>query len=177
LSYLRNTAISQFLRTSGFDYYCQLDCDLILGNTQDGDNVFDKLVAAHVDFVTGLYANRTLPGMMSASCPLYDLPITPTSGLVELRWAGGGCWMIRRDVIERMAVAYPETAYDSPDGICYGLADNFILKMHDGQRRWLSEDYAFSERFRRTGGRIWADTSVSLGHVGTKEMWLWPRKA
>jgi len=41
------------------------------------------------------------------------------------------------------------------------------LVVPDGEGHWyLGEDFAFCERARRAGHRIWADTTVRLFHIG-----------
>ena len=42
----------------------------------------------------------------------------------------------------------------------------------DGGFRYLSEDYSFCERARSAGHKVFADTSIRLGHVGEYE-YVW----
>jgi hypothetical protein len=86
--------------------------------------------------------------------------------------AGGGFQLIRRSVFERLIEAHPEKRYTNAlvfaqDGRnkvpYYALFDSMI----DGQTdTYLSEDYAFCQRWRDIGGEIWVDLESRLTHVG-----------
>ncbi len=43
----------------------------------------------------------------------------------------------------------------------------FVVKRQDGMEEYLSEDWAFCERARQLGYKVWTDTSIWLGHIGT----------
>ena len=51
----------------------------------------------------------------------------------------------------------------------------FFDTMKDEDGRYLSEDYAFSRRWQKIGGKIYADIGSSLSHVGqyryTGQLW------
>jgi hypothetical protein len=38
----------------------------------------------------------------------------------------------------------------------------------EGQQRTLSEDYAFCQRWRDIGGKVYLDVNIPMGHVGPK---------
>ena len=80
--------------------------------------------------------------------------------------------LIKRRVLERMITAYPETKFEvahtyprvtkqSPKPIC-------AVRLHDrkGSNIYLSEDFAFCQRWRALGGKIWLDTQSRLTHTG-----------
>jgi len=180
ITYLRNRHISTFLYgAKDCTHYCQLDCDLILHNQSASDNLFDKLLAHDLDFVGGLYAYRApRPGQKFPCSSILKGGAEPcrNSGLVEALYLSGGCWLVKREVIERMAKAFPELEYDTEDGAKgAGLFLPFIYKWENGFRQEMSEDYAFCHRWREIGGTIWADTAIDLGHIGLREYKLWER--
>jgi hypothetical protein len=79
-----------------------------------------------------------------------------------------GFLMIRREAIEKMIEAYPETRYleDSPkvrDSVTYALFDCFIDPV---DQHYLSEDWGFCRRWQRIGGKTWAYPGAHLMHVG-----------
>lgn len=178
--HLRNKHVSTFLYAAkDCTHYCQLDCDLILHNQSASDNLFDRLLAHDLDFVGGLYAYRApYPGLKFPCSSVLKGGAEPcrNSGLVEAEFLSGGCWMVKREVVERMAAAHPELEFDTEDGAKgMGLFLPFIHKWQSGFRQEFSEDYAFCYRWRALGGSIWADTAIDLGHIGPKEYKLWAR--
>jgi hypothetical protein len=93
-------------------------------------------------------------------------------GFVTGSYAGTGFMLIKRRVLERMIAAYPETKFEvahtyprvttqSPNQ--YALFDCMIEK---GTNIYLSEDFAFCQRWRALGGTIWLDTESRLTHTG-----------
>jgi len=93
------------------------------------------------------------------------------NGLLEVYDAGTGFMLIKREVIERMIKAYPETKYYSDKDVTlspeqntrYALFDTVI----DEDKRYLSEDYTFCRRWQRLEGKIHLDVNTVLDHVGT----------
>lgn len=92
-------------------------------------------------------------------------------GLVEVWDAGTGFMLIKREVIEKMIEAYPETLYYSDKNMSeilerrkrYALFDTMI----DADQRYLSEDYTFCRRWQALGGKIHLSVGTVLNHVGT----------
>jgi len=95
-------------------------------------------------------------------------------------YAGGGFQLIRRNAIERMIAAFPETHFSqvhmlpmsgvrrqtAQSSNLFALFD-CIIDPENGA--YLSEDYSFCLRWRRIGGEIWLDTASKLTHTGPYE--------
>jgi hypothetical protein len=92
---------------------------------------------------------------------------------VQIREGGTGFMMIHRNTFERYALAYPELSY---------LPDHVRTEHFDGTReitaffdtiidpktkRYLSEDYMFSQYAREAGLKIWMCPWMQLKHVGS----------
>ena len=92
---------------------------------------------------------------------------------LEIMEGGTGFMMIRRETFEKYAEAYPELLY---------LPDHSRTEHFDGSReitaffdtvidpetkRYLSEDYMFSQYARKIGLKIWMCPWMRLMHVGT----------
>lgn len=96
-------------------------------------------------------------------------------GFATATYAGTGFQLIKRNVFERMIHAYPELKYraihaqdsaaPSPDNR-YALFDP-LIDAESGT--YLSEDYAFCQRWRAIGGEIWLDLESRLTHVGPSD--------
>jgi hypothetical protein len=92
-------------------------------------------------------------------------------GFVTGVYAGAGFLLMKRGALERMAAHYPETHYrgahntphPNPSPNLYALFD-CMIDPQSGD--YLSEDYAFCQRWRAMGGTLWLDTKSRLTHVG-----------
>ena len=86
-------------------------------------------------------------------------------GLVEVHDAGTGFMCIKREAIEKMIEAYPETEYipERDTEPSWALFDTMI----DDDKRYLSEDYTFCRRWQKMGGKIQLDPDVRLDHFGS----------
>jgi hypothetical protein len=182
ISRIRNSHVSSFLdEYKQFDYFFSLDSDLEIVNCCLQNNIFDKLIAHDKDFVGGLYALKSQSEVKSSSFTMEGKNKIPKNiGLVRMKWLSTGCWCLKRQAIEKMANAYPELIYDG-DGIMaqkkvYGLYIPFIKTLENGSKKYLSEDWAFADRWHSIGGEIYADTSIVLKHIGKYSYELWNEK-
>ena len=79
-----------------------------------------------------------------------------------------GFMLIKREVFQKLEKAFPElncmNDHQNRDFDTYHAA--FDCMIDPVTRRYLSEDYAFCRRWQQIGGKIYADTSTTLGHVG-----------
>lgn len=189
ISRVRNVHISEFLNTyKECEYFISLDSDIEILNSYTDNNIFDKLVAHDKDFVGGLYAlKQTKTKPLCSSIPLkyprdsipFDIPLN--NGLIEMRWLSSGCWCLKRSAVEKMVEAYPELTYVGDDNVAgkpiHGLYMPCISDITnvDGKvfKKYLSEDWAFVERWRNIGGKVYADTSIALKHYGKISHQLW----
>jgi hypothetical protein len=95
-------------------------------------------------------------------------------------YVGGGFQLIRRNAIERMIGAYPETHFSHVQsfpmsgtrGEAVGSSNLFALFdciIDPKTGAYLSEDYSFCLRWRQISGEIWLDRSSKLTHSGPYE--------
>jgi len=92
-------------------------------------------------------------------------------------YVGGGFQLIRRNALQKMIAAYPETHFKSVHNLpmpgvrqdavqssnLFALFD-CIIDPETGV--YLSEDYSFCLRWRKIGGEIWIDGASKLTHTG-----------
>lgn len=186
ISRVRNVHMSTFLNDyPDYDYFFSIDSDIEIINSFATNNIFNKLISADKDFIGGLYPlkqHEKLP--MCSSIPLNEnvnrSNIKFNSGLLEMMWLSSGCWCIKRHVIEKMVAAYPELTYIGDDNVAgkpiHGLCIPAIFESQvEGKKfnKYLSEDWAFCERWKKIGGQIYADTSIVLKHLGKIPYTLW----
>lgn len=188
ISRVRNVHMSLFLdEYKECDYFVSLDSDLEIVNSYNTNNLFTKLLSHDKDFVGGLYALKQPNGPARTS----SVPLDPTmersnlpfdQGLLPMRWLSAGCWCLRRSAVEKMVNNYPELDYVGDDNVTgkkiHGLYNPAVFPITDSTnntvfQKYLSEDWAFCERWTKMGGEIFADTSVVLRHLGKFPYSLW----
>ena len=146
----------------GFDELMWIDSDVGF----DPDAVA-KLRGHGVPIACAIYPKK---GKQALACNL--LPETDHvtfgqgGGLLEIAYAATGFLFTRRSV-------YDDVARDSRLPPCnqrfgHAMTPYFLpMLVEDGAGHWyLGEDFSFSERARRAGHRIYADTTIRLFHIG-----------
>ncbi|GHF70670.1 hypothetical protein FHX82_005565 [Amycolatopsis bartoniae] len=146
----------------GFDELLWIDSDI--GFTADA---VEMLREHELPMVCGIYPKK---GLRALACHL--LPETERvlfgegGGLMEILYAATGFLLTHREVYEKIQVHEQLPVCNERFGrpsVPYFLP----MIIPDGGGSWyLGEDYAFSERARRTGFQVMADTRIRLEHVG-----------
>jgi hypothetical protein len=96
--------------------------------------------------------------------------VAEKGGFVKVRYAGTGFLMIRRAALERMCRHHPQLQYRRDHSLDAATASDNRFALfecmiaEDGT--YLSEDFAFCNRWTAMGGEIWADLKSRLDHVG-----------
>jgi hypothetical protein len=92
---------------------------------------------------------------------------------LEVMEIGTGYFLVKRGVFDRWAAAYPQLRY-RPDHVGQKNFDGsrhihayFDCYIDPQSGRYLSEDYAFCQRWRAIGGQVWLCPWVQTQHVGT----------
>jgi hypothetical protein len=90
------------------------------------------------------------------------------NGFTEVLDGPTGFMLIKRHVFEQMEAKYPELMcqndHQNRDLETYHAC--FDCMIDPVSRRYLSEDYAFCRRWQQMDGKIFADVTTTLGHVG-----------
>lgn len=179
---LRNTMVGQFLQNEDYSHLCFIDADL-----QFSTEAVMRLLLADRDVVAGIYPLKQFnwppgghmpPGMTQAefencyaSYPFFPIDDhADPDGFCEVYATTTGFMCIKRHVIEDMIEKHPEWNY-TPDNLPPATRSPYhwaiFENMIDPQsRRYLTEDYAFCWRWRKMGGKIYADTQSQLNHMG-----------
>lgn len=183
----RNKILSAFLDRVQATHLFFVDADISFE-----PEAVKRLIDFDQDVVAGMYPIKSIdwgrlqarikPGMTESELresglnfvglPLPKSEREERDGFVTGTYAGTGFMMIKRGALERMIAAYPETKFEvshmyprvakqSPNQ--YALFDCMIDKKTN---IYLSEDFAFCERWRALGGKIWLDTQSRLTHTG-----------
>lgn len=133
-----------------------------------------KLLRLNEPVAVGAYPKKTLPIQYAVNLKIMD----PTTGAVNVKGravevldASTGFFMIKREVIEKMVLAYPELHIKNDSSInpdlnkhCYAFFDTHI---DETDNRYLSEDYFFCRLAQKLGLKIWLHRDIKLNHVGS----------
>jgi hypothetical protein len=182
----RNTMVSMFL-DSDATHLLFIDADIGFSPME-----VVRLVRLNRDVAAGSYPLKIIhtgpevvdhigagEGLATAVLRYVGAPVdgderAEQDGFVTAEYAGTGFMLIRREALERMIAAYPETRFTTahdrsepnPSRNLYALFDCMI---DPGTGEYLSEDYTFCRRWRDIGGEVWLDMNSRLQHTGPWE--------
>lgn len=128
-------------------------------------NSVDRLRSHGLPVCCGIYPKKVEKEISSELMPgTTRIAFGQNGGLIEIRRAAAGFLHTRREVYEELQRQGLPLCRSSGASIV-----PFFLPMvveENGGYRYLGEDFAFSERLRRAGFRIVADTTIRLQHIG-----------
>lgn len=177
---VRNTITDQFLKSGATHMMC-IDADISfrahsvfdLLNTGAGvvGCAYRKKYLDEREIVKAVMRGEEHPlewGSQYAYEELEEPSDETVGGCIEVRQLATGFLMIKREVIVRMMKANPKWWHHSGALQTYGDPMFSIFDCYiDDDGRYLSEDYAFCERWRAMGGKIWCYLDAELEHHGS----------
>ena len=92
--------------------------------------------------------------------------------LAKVKHLATGFMMIKRNVIEKMSIAFPSTKYVDDVNFLRPEENKFAYALFDcgvEEGHYFSEDWLFCHRWSKMGGTIWIDVSISLTHTGIED--------
>lgn len=131
------------------------------------DGALLRLVDHDVDMVAGIYPQRKDPPTYSVRWQDKKLLwADPKTGLLEVDGVPAGFMKLSRKQVTEMIDKYPSLEFvctGAPNDIAWALFSDYWI----GKAK-LGEDYAFCQRWKDMGGKIWVDPEIKMGHVGYK---------
>ena len=154
--YIENNTLIHWARNRMADYAIEAECDRLLfldSDMQFEPDLFQRLtqrMEEGCDIITGLCFTRAEPIVPAIfkfddDGKLVNMLDYPRDSLIEVDACGMAACMIKTDVLK-------------------SVKEEFGAPFNPAA---LSEDIAFCIRAKAQGAKIWCDTSVKLGHVGT----------
>lgn len=154
------------------DYFLKSHCSHLLFIDADiewkPEDVL-KLIRHDKELGVGLYANKAYVGIkkdpnlfknIQYSSTFFDNGHTMSpNNLLEIKHGATGFMLIKRCVFDTVREKTDEFLYSNVK-----MNDYFPCKVVDND--YLTEDYAFCQMWRETGGKVWADMSICLNHEG-----------
>ena len=164
----RAKTATHFLLETDYDVHVSIDSDIVF----DPASVFQIAQQAHDlgGIVAGLYVTRHQGSLCRPTSLFeYDVPIEfgtdPTP--VEVKYAATGFMATPRVVFETLAKDLPLCHRSEPWKMIPFYAPFWVPSERDPEDFWyLSEDFAFTERARRAGFKIYINPAVRLLHLG-----------
>lgn len=160
----RNNLVAKMMTNEKATHFMFIDADIRF----EPEAIFN-MMACDKDLIGGLYPKKKLP---------IDFVInlqreTKIQGdIFTVDTIGTGFMMFKREVIEKLIAAHPESKYVDDVGLgkqyepfMYNIFDTMI----DENQHLLSEDWTVCRRWTALGGDIWAHSKVKLSHVGHYE--------
>jgi hypothetical protein len=159
IDFARSIMASDAVR-DGFEQVMWIDSDIGF----DPDDVL-KLSAQPLPVCSGIYPKKGGRAIASNLLPgSAQVVFGREGGVIEIAYAAAGFLCIHRDVFLALQETLPlcNETFDAP-------FHPFFMPMvgsDKGKPWYLGEDFAFCERARRAGFKIYADTSIRLHHYG-----------
>ncbi|MGA7673974.1 MAG: hypothetical protein WCA78_02885 [Rhizomicrobium sp.] len=187
----RNTLVAKFMDTPTATHMMFIDADTGFEVQQ-----VLRMLAFDKEVVAGMYPLKLIDWNQQAlervrlgetldHAPIrfVGAPCEPREqdgAFVAGEYAGTGFMMIKREVFPRLFEAYPQLRYTAAHNTAnpsrssnqYALFDCAI---DPDTGEYLSEDYAFCQRWRKISGKIWLDTESRLVHIGSYEFFGSPK--
>ena len=192
----RNYLVDEFLRTD-YTHMMFIDSDIHF----DPNDVI-ALLALDKDVIGGPYPKKSINWGNVAETARRNPDLNPkelenlvgeyvfnvvkgtqqfqVSDPLEVMEIGTGHMMIKRQVFEKLAEAFPNIRY-KPDHVGQAHFDgsryihayfDTVIDTKDsyiggGSDRYLSEDYMFCQMWRKIGGQVWLCPWMKTQHIGT----------
>ncbi len=171
ISRVRSRSVSQWLQDTDEDVFLMIDDDIAF-KREDAAKVVD-LARRTRSIACGAYPVRD-GGHLACRTLVPGEKVGFGDGMepMEIRWAATGFMAAHRDVCEQIAATMP-ICQNSGGQDFWPLFMPAILTGEDGVSVYLSEDYAFCERARELGFKVWLDPSVGLIHYGQTPYTVW----
>ena len=193
----RNTLVQLFMDHLDYTHLLFIDADIGFS-----ERTVMRMLELDEEVVTGVYPRKTIDwtkvirkvkekpdikeNELLASSLQYNLNVENPEhvevkkGFIKVLDGATGFMLIKRQVFEKMAKAYPELKFKSdqhlndPHDKTFNYHDNsnwnyafFDTTVEPETKRYLSEDYAFCRLWQKIGGTVYADITSGLTHYGT----------
>jgi len=101
-----------------------------------------------------------------------DSVLNIEANMARVKHLATGFMMFKREVIEQMGKAYPQTKYTDDVGFLSGSENNYAYALFDcgvQDNHYFSEDWMFCHRWTEMGGNIYVNVGINLVHTGNED--------
>lgn len=167
ISRSRSIVASCFLRSDA-DVLIQIDTDIVF---KPEDVVRIAHEAERHGVACGLYMTRNIATQPAALLPDSEITFAPGRPPVEVPFGSTGFMAIHRRVFKRLAEDLPlchQTWESNGQSIAFWpFYMPYVIEWPVDGYMYLSEDWAFCQRAKDAGFKVFLDPSIRLGHVGS----------
>ena len=165
----RSRLATKFLLERDEEILFFIDDDIIF-DTLDITKMMWSMIKADLDILGGPYCTKEEkePTFAIRTLDNQDEIVCGKNGAIEeVRYVSTGCMAIRRRVLEKMSQS-------GMVHLCHPKSLRFypfftpMEKLLSDRWIYLSEEWAFCQRAKQLGFKVWCDFSVKLGHIGTQ---------
>lgn len=163
----RNTLVAMFMKDKDATDLFFVDADVGF----DASAVL-KLLDRPEGIVAGIYPLKKDDGGYPVQIKTVDGVPIGRDGLLEADFLPTGFMRIKRIVFESLQKEYPELKYTST---LVNVANSGVDEVYDffnmgalGSAKWTTEDFAFCQRWRDIGGKLWVVPDIDFTHTGGK---------
>lgn len=92
--------------------------------------------------------------------------------LAKVKHIATGFMLIKRETIDTMINAFPQTKYTDDVGFLTGDENKYAYALFDcgvEEGHYFSEDWLFCHRWTKMGGNVYLDVSINLTHSGPED--------
>jgi cellulose synthase/poly-beta-1,6-N-acetylglucosamine synthase-like glycosyltransferase len=178
----RNVSIGRFMQKTDADFFMFIDADVefdpkaVVRLLKSGHDisvaVYPKKVVMWDQARTAVEGGDERDMSLLSSSLVANIGAHKRSvvdGFVEVLDGPTGFMMISRSALEKMHEHYKDTLTCKNDHQGRDFDEYcaiFDCMIDPVSKRYLSEDYAFCRRWQQMDGKIYADVTTTLGHVG-----------
>ena len=178
----RNVSLGRFMQKTDADYFMFIDADvefdpasvvrLVKSGHDVSVSVYPKKVIMWDQAKNAITNGDTRDPNFTSSSLVVNIGAKHRSvekGFIEVLDGPTGFMCISRNALERMHEHYKDELNCMNDHQNRDFDEYcalFDCMIDPGNRRYLSEDYAFCRRWQMMNGKIFADCNTTLGHVG-----------
>lgn len=170
--FVMNNAIISFARAIGLKHFMDSGAEHLL--FIDSDLYWDPkgalaLIQSPHEFVAGVYPAKT-PDHAKVF-QTRNVRETATQNYIETDGVPGGFMRIKRSAVQKMIDAYPELTkfYRADKQTGERIKLHYLFENILMEDMPLGEDYAFCERWRKLGGKIFIYPGIEFAHYGRGE--------
>ncbi len=162
----RSQACTKFLEETTAPFMLFIDDDIIF-YPQDVAKVYNHLKSEKYDIIGGIYPVR---GASQFSSYGWGGVMDADGSVKDIEYLATGFMGISRRILLKMKDELPLQICNPNDWArCYPFfGDGYWegkVREKEGENLFISEDWYFCEQARKVGARIYADTSIQLGHI------------
>lgn len=163
----RSIVASRFIQAGTYDILFFIDDD-ILFDPHDVVKMCTAMGQSDIPILAGAYVKKQPENTHFAIKTFKDIPYVfgKDAPIQEVEMVSTGFMAIKKEVIQQMVDKEIVPLCHPDDYKFYPFFQPYPKQLEDGKSIYLSEDWAFCDRAKQLGFKLYVDGSVKLGHAG-----------